>query len=286
MALTSSKLFVISIFSIGSFSGLGNPAIAQHQGHTMPMMNESEIEETSATEKPEIDDYGLEETPPEWDEPIHDSQSFSLLIFDQFEYRVNDGENSFNWDASGWRGGDYERLWLKTEGNVGLDTGVGEAEIQLLYGKLISPFWDFQTGLRYEQKFGGEDNSGRAFAVVGIQGLSPYLFEIDTALFLSEEGDISARFTAEQQFLLTQKLILQPEVEINVAAQTVEEFGVGSGVNDIGLGVRLRYEINRNFAPYLGVNWETKLFGSADFARSEGEDVSGFSVVGGARLLF
>lgn len=286
MDLKLSKLFVISIFSIGSFIGLGNPAIAQHQGHTMPMMEESEIEETSATEKREASDYDLEETPPEWGEPIHDSQSFSLFVFDQLEYRVNDGENSFNWDASGWRGGDHERLWLKTEGSVGLDTGAGEAEIQLLYGKLVSPFWDFQAGLRYDQKFGEEENPGRAFAVVGMQGLSPYLFEIDTALFISEEGDISARFTAEQQFLLTQKLILQPEIEINVAAQTVEKFGVGSGINDIELGLRLRYEVNRNFAPYLGVNWETKLFGSADFARSEEGNISDFSVVGGARLLF
>ncbi|OKH17680.1 copper resistance protein CopB (plasmid) [[Limnothrix rosea] IAM M-220] len=261
-----------------------NPAIAQYQDHNMLMTEENN--NNSSSESNQDIDYVIEEIPDEWGEPINDSQSFSVLIFDQLEYRVNDGEDSFNWDVIGWKGGDYQRIWLKTEGDVGLDTGAGEAEIQLLYGKLIAPFWDFQAGLRYDQEYGEAENAGRAFAVVGVQGLSPYLFEVDAALFLSDEGDVSARLSAEQQLLITQKLSLQPEIEMNIAAQKVEEFGVGSGINDIELGLRLRYEINRNFAPYVGITWGTKLFETADLARSEGKEVSDFSVVGGVKLLF
>ncbi|MGB7518371.1 MAG: copper resistance protein B [Spirulinaceae cyanobacterium] len=226
------------------------------------------------------------ETPEDWPEPIDDNQIFWLLLLDQLEYRGNDGEDSFNWDILSWVGGDYERLWIKSEGEVGLDTGDGEAELQLLYGRLISPFWDLQAGLRYEQLYSSEGGPGRVFGVIGIQGLTPYFFEVDAALFVSQEGDVSARLAAEYQLLLSQKLILQPEFETNIALQTVEEFGVGSGINDVELGLRLRYEFNRQFAPYVGVNWTRKLGDTANFSRAEGDSVDNFAVVGGFRLLF
>ena len=175
------------------------------------------------------------ETPEDWPEPIDDNQIFWLLLLDQLEYRANDGEDSFNWDILSWVGGDYERLWIKSEGEVGLDTGDGEAELQLLYGRLISPFWDLQAGVRYEQLYSSEGGPGRVFGVIGVQGVTPYFVEVDAALFVSQQGDVSARFTAEYQLLLSQKLILQPEFETNIALQTVEEFGVGSGINDIRL---------------------------------------------------
>ncbi|MBE9135708.1 copper resistance protein B [Nodosilinea sp. LEGE 07088] len=222
----------------------------------------------------------------EWPEPVEDSQVFSYFLIDQLEYRFNEGEDTFNWDAIGWVGGDYQRLWIKTEGDVGLNSDDGEAELQLLYGRLIAPFWDFQAGIRYDQVYSSEGGPGRAFGVIGFQGLAPYLFEIDSSLFVSQEGDISARFTAEYQFLLTQQLILQPEFETNIALQKVEEFGVGSGLNDIELGLRLRYEINRRFAPYLGISWTQKFGETANFAREDGEEVSNFAVVGGFRFLF
>lgn len=222
----------------------------------------------------------------DWPSPIGDNQTYYLLLLDQLEYRVNDGEDTFNWDAISWIGGDYQRLWIKTEGDVGLDTGDGEAELQLLYGKLISPFFDFQAGIKYDQVFSSDGGSARASGVIGIQGLAPYLFELDTALFVSQDGDISFRFGAEYQLLLTQRLILQPEFETNLAIQDVEEFGVGSGLNNIELGLRLRYEINRQFAPYVGVNWTRKFGDTAELAEEDGESTDNFALVGGLRLLF
>jgi len=231
------------------------------------------------------DDYLIEETPNSWDHPIHGEQIFWLIQADQLEYRINPDEDSFNWDIHSWVGGDYQKLWIKTEGNIGLEEGNGEAEIQVLYSKLIDPFWDLQTGIRYDQ-LSGNNNQGRAFAVIGVQGVAPYQVEINTDLFISHQGDISARFSAEKEFLLSQRLVLQPKFEINIAAQTVEDFGVGSGINDIELGLRLRYEVNRNFAPYLGINWHRKLFDTANLSEKEGENIDNLSLVGGVRLFF
>ena len=222
----------------------------------------------------------------DWPEPVNDSKIYSLLLVERLEYRGHDGEDLLNWEILSWIGGDYERLWIKSEGGVGPEDGDGEAEVQLLYGKLISSFWDFQAGLRYDRLYGSEQDSGRAFGVIGLQGLAPYLFEVDAAMFVSEDGDLSARFVSESQLLLSQRLILQPELETNLALQKVEEFGVGAGINDIELGVRLRYEFSRQFAPYLGVNWSRKFGETADLAREEGESVDDFSVLGGMRLLF
>jgi copper resistance protein B len=218
-------------------------------------------------------------------EPIDDNQIFYYLLFDQLEYQVNDSQNILNWDVSGWVGGDYQKLVFKTEGDVSLDNGNGETELQLLYSKQVSPYWDFQAGLRYDQLYGEKSNS-RGFAVVGIQGLAPYFFEVDSTLFISNKGDISARFKAEYELLLSQKLILQPRIETNLAIQEVKEFGIGSGFNNLELGLRLRYEINRQFAPYIGVSWN-KLFGdTAKFAEEEGESSDDIKFVTGVRLMF
>jgi copper resistance protein B len=214
---------------------------------------------------------------------FHDNETYSFFLVDKFEYKT---ENSLHWDVLAWIGNDYQRLWLKTEGGVSLDDGAGEAEIQVLYGKLISPFWDLQLGVRYDQHYGGDHNPGRSFAVLGVRGLAPYFVEMDTALFISHEGDVSARFKAEYQLPLSQKLILSPNLETNIAVQEVEEFGIGSGFNNIKLGLRLRYEISRQFAPYIGISWE-KLFGdTANFAEAEGEDTDHISGVVGLKFFF
>ncbi|WP_330204427.1 copper resistance protein B [Cyanobacterium sp. Dongsha4] len=218
-------------------------------------------------------------------EPIHDNQIFYKILFDQLEYQVNDSQNIFNWDVTGWVGGDYQKFVFKTEGDVSLDDGNGEAELQLLYSKMISPYFDFQAGLRYDQLYGDKGNS-RGFAVIGVEGLAPYFVEIDTALFISHQGDISARFKAEKELLLSQRLVLQPKIETNLAIQKVQEFGIGSGINNLELGLRLRYEISREFAPYIGISWN-KLFGdTAKFAEEEGESSDDLKFVTGVRLMF
>ena len=223
----------------------------------------------------------------DWPSPVDDNQIYRYLLLDQLEYRANSGgEDMLNYEFTGWVGGDYQRLWIKSEGDIGLTTGDSEAELQLLYGKLIAPFFYLQAGIRYDQTFSSQGGPGRAFGVLGVQGLAPYLFDVDAALFVSQDADISARASAEYQLRLNQRLILQPNATVNVALQRVEAFDVGSGLNDLELGLRLRYEINREFAPYVGASWTRKFGDTADLARQSGSSVEDFALIGGVRLLF
>lgn len=225
--------------------------------------------------------------PEEWGKPVVDNKIMGFFLFDQFEYRLNEGEDTFTWEAQGWLGNDYNKLWLKTEGDQRLsgDNG-GEAEVQLLYARLISPFFHFQAGGRFDQEYGDGPDPNRFFGVVGFQGLVPYRFDVQPALFISEDGDISARLEAEYDLLITQRLILQPRLEVNAAIQEVEEFGVGEGFNDIELDLRLRYELKRKFAPYIGISWTRLLGDTADFARDEGSEVDNLAFVTGIRMWF
>ena len=208
--------------------------------------------------------------------------SYIFFQAEQFEYRNQDGGDALKWDAQGWYGGDDNKLWLKTEGEKPAGGKVENAEIQLLLSHRVTDFFDVQAGMRYDP----EPNPRRSYAVLGLQGLAPYYFETDAALFLSHKGDLSARFIAEYELLLTQRLILQPAMEINLAAQDVKALGLGAGVTDIELGLRLRYEIRREFAPYVGVNWQRKLGQTADLARRDGGDTEIPSLVAGIRLWF
>jgi len=207
---------------------------------------------------------------------------FYFFQADELEYRANDDQDTFNWDAQGWVGGDFNKLWLKSEGEQPIDGRLEEAEIQALYSRNISDFFDAQVGVRYD--FAPDPE--RTFAVIGIEGLAPYFFEIDAAAFVSNKGEVSARFKAEYEILITQKLVLQPKFEMNVAVQEVEERGIGSGVNDVELGLRLRYEFERKFAPYIGVDWTRDLGQTANFTRADGESVDTLSFVAGVRLWF
>jgi len=211
-----------------------------------------------------------------------DDQILTFFQAEQLEYRLKDGRESLNWDAQGWVGEDYNKLWIKAEGEKVFGGGLEEAEVQLLYSRMIADFWDLQIGGRYDIRPQPE----RGYGVLGVQGLAPYFFEVDAAGFVSNTGDVSARLKGEYELLLTQKLILQPSVELNLAVQEVEELGIGSGLTDVELGLRLRYEIVREFAPYIGVVWERKIGKTADFARQEGEDVDSLAFVTGIRFWF
>ncbi|MGH7965136.1 MAG: copper resistance protein B [Candidatus Binatia bacterium] len=225
--------------------------------------------------------------PKEWPAPVMDDQVIGYLLFDQLEYRVNDGPDTFTWEVQGWVGRDYDKLWVKTEGDQRLsgDNG-GDPEVQLLYSHLITPFFYFQVGGRYDQLYGAGPDRSRFFGVISLQGLAPYQFDIEPALFISEDGDVSARLEAEYDLLFTQRLILQPRLEVEVAGQEVRKFGVGEGFNDVELGLRLRYEIRREFAPYIGVSWTRLLGNTADFARREGDEVDNLTFVVGVRIWF
>jgi len=205
-----------------------------------------------------------------------------LVLADRFETRTRSGDENYLWDVQGWYGGDIHRLWLKTEGDGGLGDSPDGAELQVLYSRAILPFFNIQSGIRHDLSPDPE----RSHLVVGLQGLVPYLFELDAATFLSDEGDLTGRLEGEFDLQITQRLILQPRVELNIAAQDVPELRIGSGVSSAEAGFRLRYTIRREFAPYLGVAWERKFGETGDFARAAGEDAGGWEAVLGARAWF
>lgn len=200
---------------------------------------------------------------------------------DRAEVQVRDGAEGYLWDVQGYYGGTTSRFWFKSEGEGSFGERVEDAEFQALYAKAIAPFFDLQAGIR--QDVAGPDTT---YAVLGIQGLAPYMFEVDSALFLSHRGDLTARIEAELDQRITQNLILQPRAEINLAAQDVPQLGVGAGIDTVELGVRLRYEFTREFAPYIGVEQSWRIGNSADFARAAGEDPSVTNFVVGVRFWF
>ena len=212
-----------------------------------------------------------------------DTKNLLYIQGDRFEYQSNNGDGLYLWDAQGWYGTDFNKFWFKTEGEFLPDQNITEeAQLQLLYSRAITSFFDLQAGIRHDFK----PDPSRSFAVLGVQGLAPYWFEIDVATFLSDDGDVSARLEAEYELLLTQRLIAQPRLETNLALQDVAKSGVGSGVNNVELGLRLRYEIKREFAPYVGVSWSKLTGDTKDMAQDEGEDTDTVSFVTGIRFWF
>lgn len=218
---------------------------------------------------------------------VFDDKLRTFVLFDQLEYAPGPSERPLGLEAIGWFGGDLNRAWIRAEGEqstIGGFDGGGEAEIEALYGRLISPFFDVVGGARLDTRWGGEEPATRAFLTAGLQGIAPYMFEVEPTLYVSQAGDVSAEFTAEYSFLFTQRLVLAPELEASAAVQEVPEWGVGSGLNDLGLGLRMRYEISRKFAPYVGYTYDWRFGETADFARAEGEETSGGAFVFGVRL--
>ena len=212
----------------------------------------------------------------------HGNQLNSLFIAERLEHQSGDNEDVVVWEAQGWLGTDAHKLWVKTEGDYEVGETAEEVELQLLYSRAVSPFWDIQAGVRHDF----EPSPNRSHLVLGAQGLAPYWFEVDTALFLSDEGKVSARFEAEYELFLTQRLILQPRVEINLATSADEELGIGKGLYDSVAELRLRYEIRREFAPYIGVSWGGDFGDTADLVKREGGDPRQSAVVIGLRMWF
>lgn len=209
-----------------------------------------------------------------------DPLTYKVMI-DKLELRVTDGPDPWVLDADAWIGYDLNKFWFKTEVEH-VDGDTEEAEVQFLYSRAIAPFWDFQVGWRRDIR----PKPDRDFLALGFKGLAPYLFEVDSGLFFGESGQVGARLDAEYEYMVTQKLILSPEIELNAYSKNDEEVGIGSGLSDMELGLRLSYEIRREFAPYIGINW-TKRFGqTADFAEEEGEDTSDVQFVVGIRVWF
>ena len=287
---------------------LATPALAQnheahdaHAGHQMPQpVGEPQPEPVDPSPGPTMELPPPEEAgsgPPRAADAIwgadamapsrdalkreHGSTVTTWFQADRLEYQARQGHDGLLWDVQGNYGTPTSKLWLKSEGEAALGEEVEDAEVQALWSKAVAPFWDLQLGVR--QDLAGPTDT---HAVIGIQGLAPYLFEVDAALFLSQRGDLTARIEAEVDQRITQKVILQPRVEVSLAAQDNSARKQGAGIDKIEAGLRLRYEIVPEFAPYIGIEQGWKLGDSARFARLAGEDPSVTSVVMGIRFWF
>lgn len=220
--------------------------------------------------------------------PIEDDLIHHRLLIDQLEYRAGKAnEEAVAWDVLGWIGGDHQRLWLETEGRHRPRNDQTEIErLDVYYGRLVAPYWDLLGGVGYQRHAGEEDNPERLAAVAALHGLLPYRVEVDATLRLDEDGHLTTRLEAESDLLITQRLVLQPRLELSAAAREDRAFERDAGFTSATAGLRLRYEIDRQFAPYLGWSWTRKLAGTADLAREGGEAVRESTLVAGLRIWF
>ena len=204
-----------------------------------------------------------------------------FMLFDQLEWQGDEGNHGVNWDSKGWMGGDRNRLWFRTEGQAEMGH-FGHAEAHLLYGRSFARWWDVVVGLRQNFRPG----PAQSWLALGVQGLAPYWFEVEAGAYLSDGGQTAARIEVEYELLLTNRLVVQPLVELNVYGKTNSERGIGAGVSALDAGLRIRYEFRREFAPYLGVIWTNAFGETADFASAAGETGDGRRLVAGLRLWF
>jgi len=211
----------------------------------------------------------------------HGGMPVSKTMLNLAEARLGDG-GGYHWDGEAWYGGDLNRLVLKSEGEGTWSDGVEDAEVQALYSRAVGVYTDLQVGVRHDFEPGPQ----RTYATVGFETLAPYWFDVEGAVFLSDKGEVLARLEGSYDLRLAQRLVLQPRAELNFAGEDIPARGIGSGLTDAELGLRLRYEIRREFAPYVGVVWSRKVGDTAGFARAAGEDVEDTRLVVGLRAWF
>ncbi len=206
----------------------------------------------------------------------------SLVVFDHLEAWDNDHGSGQAWGVNAWFGNDIDRLWVRTEGSRS-DSRLGDWSVDALYGRGITPWWDVVGGVRHDNSRQSPDLTR---AAIGFQGMAPYKFEVSAMAYLGGTRKAELAFEVEYDVLLTNRLILQPVVEASISADDDPRRGVGSGLGHIETGLRLRYEITRRFAPYVGFLHERKFGRTADLHRDAGESVSDSRWVAGLRFWF
>ena len=207
----------------------------------------------------------------------------TAVILDRLEAGFGDGGETYLWDVQGWTGGDINRFWWKSEGEGDFNGALEDAEVQALYSRAVTPFWDLQAGVRQDFRPDGEDTT---HLVLGLQGLAPHWWEVDAAAFLSTDGDLTARVEAEYDQRITQRLILQPRLEIDASASDIPELEIGSGLSSIEAGLRLRYEFRKEFAPYVGIEWSRAFGDTADYIEARGGETDDTRFVVGLKAWF
>ena len=213
----------------------------------------------------------------------HGGMRTSRLMIDRLEASVRRGGDGYGWEGvEFWYGTPTDRFVLVSRGEGTFGDGIEEVELQAAWSHAINPWFDVRLGARADFRRGAD----RAWAALGINGLAPYWFEVAATAFLSEKGEVTARFEAEYDLRLTGRLILQPAAEIELSAQDVPELGLGSGLAKAEAGLRLRYEFVPEFAPYIGIEYERAFGGTAHYRRLAGERAGGWSLLMGVRAWF
>ncbi len=207
----------------------------------------------------------------------HDRAIHYFVRFDRLEWQSGAGDAA-KWNNKAWIGGDLNRVWLRTEGEAH-DGRLASANVHVLWGRAVAPWWDVVAGVRQDVRPGDP----QTWAAVGLQGLAPYWFEVEATGYVGAGGRTAATLEVEYELLFTNRLILQPLVEMEFYGRSDPERGIGRGLSSLETGLRLRYEIRREFAPYVGVTWDRKLFGTADLAREHGERTRAARVAFGVR---
>lgn len=204
------------------------------------------------------------------------------VFVDRLEAKLGRGADTYAADVQAWYGGDTDKLWLKADVDGEFGGSFDGAQLQALWSHAITPWFDLQTGVRYDAKRGPD----RVHFVLGVQGLAPYWIELDAAAFVSDRGDVTAHIEAEHDIRITQKLVLQPRAEVEFAFQDIPDKGIGSGLSSAAIGLRLRYELSPQFAPYVGFEY-TRAFGDTRrFREAAGEKAGRAAAVGGVRIWF
>lgn len=294
---------------------LSTDAVAQHQGHQPPPSAEAQQAEpqsqkpseqpTPAVEQSQMDHAQMDHSahaatraprtpipvltaadrqaarPAAHDHPVHDATVQSKVLFDRLESSDADDGPGIEWEGQAWIGTDSDRLWLRTEGER-VDGHTEAADLEAMYGRPVGRWWDLLAGVRHAFKPG----ASRDWAAIGVVGIAPYKFEVEATAYIGPSGRTAARIEAEYDLLFTNRLILQPLVEANFHGKDDARRGVASGLSTMEAGLRLRYELRREFAPYIGVVSQRAFGETADLRRSSGERVSDTRIVAGVRVWF
>jgi copper resistance protein B len=233
---------------------------------------------------------------------MDDTHRFGKVMLDQLEWRDGREGDLLAWEAQGWYGGDYNKLWVKTEGRGpvhrgrapamdggpgggstdGTTSGSTDASADILFDRVIARWWDFQAGAR--QDFG--KGPARTWLALGVQGLAPYWIDAEATFYVGEEGRTAARLKASWDLLLTQRFIFQPYGEINLYGKSDPQRQIGRGISDLEISFRLRYEVRREIAPYVGVGWFRRFGETAQLARGAGERTDEVQLVAGLHVWF
>jgi copper resistance protein B len=261
--------------SMGLMSSLGSAQMTAAATQDQVAMQSSSVPQSPEVAGP------TQPGAPAWEPPVMDNRIYTHVLFNQLEGRSNGSGTELRWDGEGWVGTDMNRLWVKSEGFVNGST-VSDGDHELLYDRPIPRmrYFDAQVGVREDLDSG----PNRTWGAVGIEGLAPNFFDFEPTLYFSDGGNVAGRLEGSYDLLLTQRLVLQPEAELNFYNKNDPARGTGSGLSDLDTGLRIRYAISRKFAPYVGFAYTGKYGDTATYARQEGERVSSPTFVFGIRV--